>query len=296
MSDNPWVNNLLKSFQEEGLINHSEGDTVPSRSHIQQLIQELRHVLFPGYFEPQGICTESLSNIIENRLNAVSDKLTDAIFKTLQWSNKEACKSEEHQSCLQKAKSITEAFLHYLPALRASLKKDVEATFAGDPAAKSETEIVLAYPGFQATTVHRIAHFLYQHQVPLIPRLMTEIAHSETGIDIHPGARIGDYFCIDHGTGTVIGETAVIGHHVKIYQGVTLGALSVPQKYVEGKRHPTLENYVTVYSGTTILGGETTIGEHSVIGGNVWITQSVAPCSKVYLTQDIQQVVKTKDL
>ena len=169
-----------------------------------------------------------------------------------------------------------------LPELLSKLDQDVEALLAGDPAAKSKKEVIRTYPGFYAIAAQRIAHELYQLAVPLIPRLITEHAHSKTGIDIHPGAQIGRHFCIDHGTGVVIGETTIIGDHVKVYQGVTLGALSVEKKDAEKKRHPTIEDHVVLYAGATILGGQTTIGKHSVIGGNVWLTQSVPADSKVY--------------
>ena len=169
------------------------------------------------------------------------------------------------------------------------MKEDVTAIYNGDPAAKSEDEIILAYPSFYAITVYRLAHELYCLNVPLIPRMMTEHAHMKTGIDIHPGAKIGRHFCIDHGSSLVIGETAVIGDHVKLYQGVTLGALSLKGRETQGVRHPRLEDHVTVYARTTILGGETVIGAHSIIGGNVWLTASVPPHSKIYLTSDLQQ-------
>jgi serine O-acetyltransferase len=162
------------------------------------------------------------------------------------------------------------------------INQDVDAMFAGDPAAKSRTEILRSYPGFYAIAAYRIAHLFHQNGVKLIPRMITEFAHSRTGIDIHPGATIGQYFCIDHGTGVVIGETTLIGNHVKIYQGVTLGALSVDKADADVKRHPTIEDNVVIYAGATILGGKTVIGKNSVIGGNVWLTKSVLPGSKVY--------------
>jgi len=175
-----------------------------------------------------------------------------------------------------------EGFLDELPAIRRALSLDMQANFRGDPAAKSEDEVILSYPGFQAITVHRLAHYFWDAQVPLIPRMMSEMVHGNTGIDIHPGAKIGESFFIDHGTGVVIGETTVIGNNVKLYQGVTLGALSVKKEEGRRKRHPTIEDDVTIYSNATILGGETTIGRGSVIGGNVWITESVPPNTRVY--------------
>lgn len=173
-------------------------------------------------------------------------------------------------------------YVEKLKEIKIELNKDVEAIFNGDPAAKSFEEIIIAYPGFFAIAAYRIANFLLQKNVPLIPRIITEHAHSYTGIDIHPAAKIGNYFCIDHGTGVVIGETTIIGNNVKIYQGVTLGALSVSKKNVEGKRHPTIKDNVVIYAQATILGGKTIVGKNTIIGGNVWITKSIPANSKVY--------------
>lgn len=182
---------------------------------------------------------------------------------------------------------VAAQFFDGIPELYRLLNTDIEAIFQGDPAAKSEFEVIRAYPGFIALSFYRIAHLLLLLKVPLIPRILTEHAHSHTGIDIHPGARIGEYCMIDHGTGVVIGETSIIGHHVKIYQGVTLGALSVDKTMVSVKRHPTIEDYVIIYSNATILGGDTVVGHHSVIGGNVWITNSVPPGSLLYHNAEI---------
>lgn len=180
------------------------------------------------------------------------------------------------------ANEIANSFFNELPNIYNMLEEDITALFDGDPAAKTKTEVIRTYPGFIAISAHRISHALHQLEVPLIPRIISEYAHSRTGIDIHPGARIGHYFCIDHGTGVVIGETTEIGDHVKVYQGVTLGGLSVDKKDAEKKRHPSIEDRVVIYAGATILGGDTRVGHDSVIGGNVWLTQSVPPNSKVY--------------
>ncbi len=177
---------------------------------------------------------------------------------------------------------VANTFMAGLPQVYYKLQQDVQAMYEGDPAAKSINEVIRTYPGFYAIAAYRIAHELYKLSIPLLPRMITEFAHSRTGIDVHPGARIGEHFCIDHGTGVVVGETAVIGNYVKLYQGVTLGALSVRKEDAEKKRHPTLEDHVVVYAGATILGGETTIGHHSTIGGNVWLTRSLEPHTKVY--------------
>ncbi len=177
--------------------------------------------------------------------------------------------------------AITRQFFNTVPEIFNTLNKDIQAIVEGDPAAQSAFEVIRAYPGFYALSFYRVAHALHRLKVPLIPRILTEQAHSRTGIDIHPGAAIGEYFCIDHGTGIVIGETAIIGKHVKLYQGVTLGALSVQKNMANVKRHPTVQDNVVIYSNATILGGDTVIGHHSVIGGNVWVTESVAPGSLV---------------
>lgn len=184
--------------------------------------------------------------------------------------------------CKNHAQQVVDEFFVELPSIYHKLLLDIEAIFEGDPAAKSHSEVIRTYPGFLATIAYRIAHFLEKRNIRIIPRIITEYAHSQTGIDIHPGATIGEYFCIDHGTGVVIGETCIIGDHVKIYQGVTLGALSVDKADADTKRHPTIEDEVVIYAGATILGGNTTIGKGSIVGGNVWLTRSIAPGSKVY--------------
>ncbi len=181
-----------------------------------------------------------------------------------------------------KAEDVVVHFFEQLPSIYQKLTQDVQAMYEGDPAAKSTSEVIRTYPGFYAIAAYRLAHLLLKLGVKIIPRIITEHAHSKTGIDIHPGAKIGDYFCIDHGTGIVIGETTVIGNHVKVYQGVTLGALSVNKEDAKKKRHPTIEDNVVIYAGATILGGNTTIGRDSIIGGNVWITRSLPPQTKIY--------------
>lgn len=190
-----------------------------------------------------------------------------------------------HKSPNQEAidwEKVVDTFFDNIPNMHMQLVQDVNAMFSGDPAAKSENEVIRTYPGFYAIAAYRVAHQLHKSGVKVIPRMITEHAHSKTGIDIHPGAKIGSHFCIDHGTGVVVGETAEIGNHVKLYQGVTLGALSVNKEDAEKKRHPTIEDNVVVYAGATILGGETVIGHDSTIGGNVWITKSVSPYTKIY--------------
>ncbi len=259
--------------QLQSAYRDTEGLTPPDHAHlptvqdIDLFLDECRQTLFPNH----------ASEVTEDTL----DRLATNLKKTL-------------RKVVPEPTNIITEFMHILPKLRTTLATDAIAHFEGDPAAQSLQEVLLAYPGFSAIVVHRIAHFFYSHQVPLLPRLMSELSHTKTGIDIHPGAQIGEFFCIDHGTGIVIGETSHIGNHVKLYQGVTLGALSVAKNKCAAKRHPTIQNHVTIYSGTTILGGETTIGHHTIIGGNVWITASVPAKSKVYLSADKRQVIKTE--
>lgn len=198
---------------------------------------------------------------------------------------------EATRACVDCSNATTvKSFFDNIPEIYRLLNTDIEAIIAGDPAATSRFEVIRAYPGFYAISMYRVAHALLDLQIPLLPRILTEHAHSRTGIDIHPAAQIGEYFCIDHGTGLVIGETCVIGHHVKLYQGVTLGALSVDKSLANTKRHPTVEDYSIIYSGATILGGECIIGHHSVVGGNVWITKSIPPYSTVYHKAAIEVV------
>jgi serine O-acetyltransferase len=225
----------------------------------------------------------------------VRKNLAEEINKSLCQDCRSNGRCEKLPECAAKARGIADDLLHALPEIRATLKLDVQAALDGDPAASSEAEIIVAYPGLAALTAHRIAHFLYLRQVPLLPRIMSEYIHHQSGIDIHPGATIGDYFFIDHGTGVVIGETAIIGQHVKIYQGVTLGALSVKKSLARKKRHPNIEDNVTIYAGATILGGDTVIGHDSIIGGNVWLVQSVPPFSRVYNSASTEPIVEPSE-
>lgn len=252
------------------------------RNKVLQIIQCLRCSLFPGVFEegespqPAGRC-----------LNRIAFELYELLLDIL---------PEDRQ---KQAREITVGFVSSLPAILELLIKDIQAAYAGDPAADSLEDVLLSYPSITAIMIHRLAHHLYRQEVPLIPRIMNEYAHQNTGIDIHPGAQIGESFFIDHGTGVVIGGTATIGNQVKLYQGVTLGALSFdldaegnPVK--GGKRHPDIEDGVIIYAGATILGGETRIGHHSIIGGNVWLTHSIPPHSRVYNAQP-EPRIQTKD-
>ncbi|HNB69707.1 MAG TPA: serine acetyltransferase [Acidobacteriota bacterium] len=271
------------------IIHHIERGTLPSRSVIINILGAFREVIFPGYFGMAGLDAGGVEARVRDLVAEIHDDLTKQVLLCLCHDRQlDLPNCKDCPECKNQARAIVLDVLEHLPALRETMAADVEAAYVGDPAAHSYDEIILSYPGLQAIMIHRIAHALFQRKVPLIPRIMSEYAHGRTGIDIHPGAQIGKRFFIDHGTGVVIGATCIIGDNVKIYQGVTLGALSFP-KTEDGelvrntKRHPTLEDDVVIYSGATILGGDTVIGRGSVIGGNVWLTHSVAPYSKVVI-------------
>ena len=276
------VAEILSSYQQVGGINYTNGLNLPSRQRIIDIWQLLRTILFPGYYEREQVDETNLPYLIGQRVVRARKSLAEEINKGMCYDCEEQGDCDQLSECAEKAHSIADELLVKLPDIRAKLYLDIQAALEGDPAAKSEAEIILAYPCMAAITAHRIAHFLYQREVPLLPRIMNEYIHHQTGIDIHPGAMIGDSFFIDHGTGVVIGETTNIGDQVKIYQGVTLGALSVKKSLAKQKRHPTIEDNVTIYAGATILGGEAVIGHHSIIGGNVWLVRSVPPYSRVY--------------
>ncbi len=262
---------------------------LPSRHIVTKIIDELRSVLFPGFFGTADLTKENIRYHIGSTLDTLSHQLEEQIRRGLCFQCPECshdeCAPEKMLHCQERAREITNTFLAKLPKIQKLLAGDVIATYQGDPAATSPAEAIFCYPGILAMTSYRIAHELYNLKVPILPRIITEQAHSLTGIDIHPGAQIGERFCIDHGTGIVIGETTIIGNDVKIYQGVTLGAKSFPLdengKPIKGiPRHPIVEDNVIIYSGATIL-GRVTIGRGSVIGGNVWLTYSVPPNSKI---------------
>jgi serine O-acetyltransferase len=267
------VDAFLDSYAEHGGINHIGGVNLPSKASIAAIIEELLHLLLPGFWGEDRIPPNALPSITHDRLRSIAERLKTEIGKSIDFAPIQNFDTTK----------IIEAFFEQLISIRPILQKDAEAAFNGDPAATCIEEVILAYPSFEALTVYRIAHILYQLRVPLIPRMMTEWAHSRTGVDIHPGAKIGVSFFMDHGTGIVIGETCIIGDRVKIYHGVTLGARSTSggQKLRGTQRHPTIEDDVTIYPGATILGGDTRIGARSVIGGNVWLTHSVPPDSLV---------------
>jgi serine O-acetyltransferase len=281
------VDRIVESCHEEACFEHIDAELIPSREAVIEILVMLREVLFPGYFSKEKIDRTNLKYLVGRSLDVLFERLAEQITHSL----RHECLRYK-QPCVQCAQlGYEEAlrFLESIPGMRRGLATDVAAAYEGDPAAKSYDEIVFSYPGVFAISVYRIAHRLFEQQVPLIPRIMSEYAHSITGIDIHPGAQIGESFFIDHGTGVVIGETTVIGKNVRIYQGVTLGALSLPKDAGERlrgkKRHPTIQDDVIIYAGATILGGETVIGARSVIGGNVWMTKSVPPDTKVLLEE-----------
>lgn len=280
---------LLQSYREYGGINHLDGAHLPSEESVDRLAYDMMHLLFPGFFEQTALTMEDVPEVTERRLKAVFERLETEIEKAMRFIDD----PDPAGAARRKATAICDAF----PEIRRIVQTDVEAAYLGDPAARSIEEIIVAYPCVLVISVQRIAHELYRLDVPLIPRMLTEYAHERTGTDIHPGAQIGSHFFIDHCTGVVIGETAVIGHHVKLYQGVTLGAKSFeldnrgnPVKGV--KRHPDIEDHVTIYPGATILGGGTTIGRNSIIGSNVWLMKSVAPDSIVYYKGEMTSFVR----
>jgi len=258
---------------------------------VVNIIADFESIIFPGYKSADAIRETNLRYCTGETVNRLVRALQAEIFKSLcfkqRLENPDSggyCSETEtaRLEAMDQAEILTFDILNCVPEVRRRIKLDVEAAYDGDPAARSHEEVILAYPGVEAILIHRVAHEIWLRHVPLIPRMMSEHLHGKTGIDIHPGAQIGDYFFIDHATGVVIGETTRIGNHVKVYQGVTMGALSVSKRQVGTKRHPTIEDDVTIYAGASILGGDTTIGEGSIIGGNVWITESVPPNSKIY--------------
>ena len=286
------VDQLLGSYARVGGINHIDGVNLPSKSAIAQITSDLLRLLFPGFFDEKPISTAALKPGTTMLMESVRARLEDEIAKSLDYSTP----SQVNAANLREVSCrLTIEFLGKLPAVRDLLQTDVEAAFNGDPAALSKEEVIVAYPCLEAIAVQRLAHELYLNQVALIPRIMTEWAHSRTGIDLHPGARVGTHFFIDHGTGTVVGETTTIGDHVKMYQGVGLVArsLSGGQQLRGQKRHPTLGDHVTIYAGATIVGGDTVIGPGSTVGGNVFLTHSVPPNSLVlYEAGDIRVINK----
>jgi serine O-acetyltransferase len=282
---------LLASYERDGGINHLDGVNLPTQDSVQQLASDYMHLIFPGFFESTGVTRQEVPALVERLLHQIEHRLATEIEKSLRFARDPAP--------AERAAALTAAALNRLPALRQVIQTDVAAAYHGDPAARSVEEIILAYPCVLSISLQRFGHELYQLGVPLLPRMLTEYAHERTGTDLHPGATIGTHFFIDHGTGVVVGETAVIGNYVKLYQGVTLGAKSFetdsagnPVKGV--KRHPDIGDHVTIYAHATILGGDTRIGEHSIIGSNVWLMKSIPPRSVAYYKGD-QLVVRHRE-
>jgi serine O-acetyltransferase len=281
---------VVQSYTELGAISHLGHCPLPNYETIISVTEALKEVLFPGYRRREGLHLGNVTYYVGDLIETLHDRLTLQIARALchESGRNHRCNAQQREDFEAMGQARAIAFLERLPELRQILATDAEAAYAGDPACKSIDEVIFCYPGFEAITVYRLAHLLHQLEVPLIPRMMTEWAHARTGIDIHPGAKIGQYFFTDHGTGVVIGETCEIGQWVKIYQGVTLGALSFPKdsqgNLVRGaKRHPTIEDRVVIYANATILGGHTVIGHDSVIGSSVWLTESVEPHTTVTL-------------
>ncbi len=277
------VNRILQTYKDKPSDLHHLGESpLPDEKVIVRILNRVRAVIYPGYFGKSSVSRNGAEYYVGEQVMEIHEILSGEIFKALQG----LCADQGLEQCHEHAEELSLDFLGKIPEIREKLALDVQAAFDGDPAAKSLDEVIFSYPGVFAVTIYRIAHELYLLGIPVIPRMMSEYVHRETGIDIHPGASIGDSFFIDHGSGVVIGETTEIGNNVKVYQGVTLGALS----FKEGvdamrrkKRHPTVGDNVVIYSGATILGGETVIGNDSVIGGNVWIVDSLPPNTKVMI-------------
>ncbi len=280
---------IVGSYEKDGGANHIGGIHLPSRSRVASILVDIEELIFPGFHCDDTLTDETLELVTGTRVARLLDVLSaqvalDMLHQQRGEALRAASVSAEGAALLDvgaDARDFTIAFLEHVPTLRVALNLDVEALLAGDPAVRSREEVILAYPGLRAIVVHRVAHFFWKNGLRLLARMMSEVIHGATGIDIHPGATIGRSFYIDHGTGVVVGETTVIHDHVKLYQGVSLGALSVSKRLQDMRRHPTIEDHVTIYAGATILGGETVVGHHSVVGGNVWLVKSVPPFSVV---------------
>lgn len=283
---------IVASYGLTNRIHHLGNCPLPKYEVVIEILEDFKDLFYPGFRRREGLHTSNVAYYVGNLVDSLLAKLSKQITRALIHADRvnhsptEGC--SEMADYEARGELISKQLLEKIPSIRQVLSKDVEAAFAGDPSVSNRDEIVFCFPGLEAVTIYRIAHELVRLKVPFIPRMMSEWAHKQTGIDIHPGARIGEYFFIDHGTGVVIGETCSIGNHVKIYQGVTLGALSFATDangdLVRGtKRHPTIEDHVVIYANATILGGNTTVGHHSIIGSSVWVTASVAPHTTVVL-------------
>lgn len=272
------IDGILDSYDRYGGINRTGSENFPNRENVITVLSDLQFLIFPGFKYNADVSPSNIRFVTGQRVNNIIALLTKEIQKALVYCMERSNKSMENieqSGCLKLAEQAVIHLIEELPEIKRKIMLDVEAGFKGDPAAKSREEVILSYPAIEAILVYRLAHFLYKNGIPVIPRIMTEHVHGKTGIDINPGAEIGESFFIDHGTGVVIGESTVIGNNVKLYQGVTLGALSVKKELMNKKRHPTIEDNVTIYANATILGGDTVIGRGSIIGGNTWVTHSI---------------------
>lgn len=276
------IESIVDSYNSFGGVNLSEINSYPNSETVVSVLKDLQALIFPGFKTAETIDKQNLKFLTGEKINRVISLLTKETQKALLYLRKSA----ENSHCFSLAEQTVFSLIEEIPELRRKIMLDAQAALEGDPAARSFEEIILSYPGLEAIMVYRIANFLHKNGVPLIPRIMSEYIHGKTGVDIHPGATIGECFFIDHGTGIVIGESCVIGNNVKLYQGVTLGAISVKKSLSNKKRHPTIEDNVTIYAGATILGGETVIGKGSVVGGNVWLTESVPENSTTIAKQE----------
>jgi len=285
---------LMASYAQAGGINHLDGKNLPSRRAVACITSDLLKLVFPGFFDEKPIHSSEIKVETASRLDLLLGHLEDEIAKSLEYNPPPELPKKDLRPI---AHTWTLEFLDSLPRVREMLQTDTEAAFNGDPAALSREEVIVAYPFIEAIAVQRLAHELYLKNIPLIPRIMTEWAHGRTGMDLHPGAQIGSHFFVDHCTGTVIGETSILGNHVKMYQGVGLVArsLAAGQLLRGQKRHPTIEDHVTIYAGATIMGGDTVVGEGSTIGANVFLTTSVPPHSLVVQEEANVKVMSKKD-
>jgi len=293
LTANGLTESLMASYVREGGINHVEGKNLPSKHAIAEITSDMLRLLFPGFFDETLIHFSDLSAVTRALLDSVLSRLENEITKSLEYAPPAGSAGADPRDL---ARSIALKFLGNLPQVRELLQTDTDAAYSGDPAAFSKEEVILAYPFIETIAVQRLAHELYLDNVPLIPRMMTEWAHTRTGMDLHPGARIGKYFFVDHCTGTVVGETAIIGDHVKMYQGVGLVAksLAAGQALRGHQRHPTIGDRVTIYAGATIMGGDTVIGAGSTIGASVFLTTSVPEESLVVLEATNVKVIPKK--
>jgi serine O-acetyltransferase len=290
------INDIMKSLEDESCFAHIGDEPIHFSTSVKEMIDLFREILFPGYFSNEKVDSANLPYHMGQSISHLYDIISEQVIHVLRHDCLRydlAC-----SECEPRGNDVALKVIQAIPELRRCLAEDVRGAFDGDPAAKSHDEVIFSYPGLYAITVYRIANILHTLKVPQLPRIMTEYAHSLTGIDIHPGATIGKRFVIDHGTGIVLGETSIIGNNVRIYQNVTIGALSLPpdagEKLRWAKRHPTIEDDVIVYSGATILGGDTVIGARSVVGGNVWLTRSIPPDTKVFI-ENPRLIIKNQE-